>query len=134
MYADDSFYTLSLVGRLAVLALSGALFLTVCALSVALMRGRRGALRLATGAFLFVLFVWLSPQAYYEVYRLIVGALPAEWVVGAPPPLGDLIDLVTFAGDATLSAHGQGALFWALVWISWRLRRRLKPMARAPDL
>lgn len=132
MYTDDSFYTLTLTGRLGVLALSGLLFLVTVGASAALMRGRRTAVRLATGAFLFVLFVWLSPQAYYALYRLLIEGLPQQWVIGTPPPLEQLLGLITFTGMATLSAHGQGALFWVVVWLSWRLRPR-PPMERAPD-
>ncbi|MGB5866070.1 MAG: hypothetical protein WBG95_17415 [Sulfitobacter sp.] len=132
MYTDDSFYTLTLTGRLGVLALSGLLFLVTVGVSAALMRGRRAAVRLATGAFIFVLFVWLSPQAYYALYRFLIDGLPQQWVIGAPPPLEHLLGLITFTGMATLSEHGQGMLFWALVWLSWRSRPRA-PLVRVPD-
>ncbi|UWR22418.1 hypothetical protein [Sulfitobacter sp. S190] len=124
MYDGDSFYTLSLFGRLGLVALSAVLMLLITTAAVFLMRGRRGALRLAIAAALFSGFVWLSPQVYYEYYRLILNGLPRQSVIGPPPPLDTLVGLISFTGPATLSAHALGVLFWGLVWLAWRLRSR----------
>ncbi len=132
MYAEDSFYSLTLFGRLGNFAISGLLLLAAAALAVLLMRGRRGPVRLAVAALIFTFFVWLSAQVYFEFSRMLDGDVPREWIIGVPPPFDALVGLVTFTGPATLSAHASGVLFWALVWLAWRLRPRAA-RAVAPD-
>ena len=66
----------------------------------------------------FWLFVWLSPQVYYQYYRLIFDGLPVQWVVGRPE-LGEAMRLLTFTGPANLSAHGQGVLGWAMLCVAF---------------
>jgi hypothetical protein len=122
MYADDSLFTLTPYGRLGLLAVSAVLVLGLMSLAALFMRGRRGAVRLAVAAFLFSIFVWLSPQVYYGYYQVILDGLPSQWVIGSPPALHDLLGLISFTGPATISAHALGALFWVLVWQAWRFR------------
>jgi hypothetical protein len=124
MYSEDSFHTLSIYGRLAVLVLSMAMLAGLFAVSYILMKGRRGAARIVIAAALFWVFVWLSPQVYYTLYGFLFEGLPRQWVVGIPPTLDELLGLITFSGRQTLSAHGKGLLFWALVLLSLRLRFR----------
>lgn len=120
MYSEDSFHTLSIYGRLAVLVLSMAMFAGLFGASYILMKGRRGAVRIVIAAALFWVFVWLSPQVYYTLYGFLFDGLPRQWVVGTPPTLDELWGLITFSGRQTLSAHGKGLLFWALVLLSCR--------------
>ena len=124
MYSDDSFYTLSIYGQLAVLVLSIAMLMVLFLVSYLLMKGRRGAVRIAISTFLFGLFVWLSPQAYYTLYGFLFEGLPRQWVVGLPPTMDELLGLITFTCRQTLSAHGKGILFWSLTVLSWRLHPR----------
>ncbi len=128
MYAEDSFYTLSQNARLGLLALSAILTLGVVAIACVTMRGRRGSVRVALVVMLFSLFVWISPQAYYEYYQLVLTGLPRQWVIGQPPPFDELLSLVTFTGQQTISAHSLGAVFWGLIWLAWRIR----PKASTP--
>jgi hypothetical protein len=133
MYSEDSFYTLSTYGRLAVVVVSLLMFTTLFALSYVLMSARKGVVRVAIGMLLFWVFVWLSPQGYYVLYQFLFEDLPRQWVVGSPPMLDELVGLITFSDRQTLSSHGKGALFWALVLLSWCLRLKA-PKAPAPDL
>ena len=73
MYESDSFFTLSVGGQIGLAALS--LVLSVLVLW-AVRRGTRGLPRLSrlggcVSVARFWLFVWLSPQVYYQYYRLI---------------------------------------------------------------
>lgn len=130
MYANDSFYTLSELARIGLVAVSAVMALGVITLAVVLMRGRRGSVRLAIGVFLFSIFVWISPQGYYSYYQLILEGLPQQWVIAAPPTFIDLLELVSFRGPQTISSHSLGALFWVLVWLAWWLKPK---GSTAPD-
>ena len=132
MYSEDSFYTLSAYSRLAVVAVSVGMFAALLVLGYVLMKARNGAARIVVGMFLFWIFVWLSPQVYYALYQFLFEGLPHQWVVGSPPMLDELARLITFSGRQTLSAHGQGVLFWTLMFLSWRLRLKA-PKVPAPD-
>ncbi|MEX0339358.1 MAG: hypothetical protein AB3N11_09995 [Arenibacterium sp.] len=132
MYARDSFFDLSAWGQVGLAALSALLFLAIVALTH--FATRRMALwsRVLIGLVAFWAFVWLSPQVYYMYYRMIIPALPLQWVI--KPPVGPqrLIQLLTFQWRANLSAHGQGLLGWCLIlWpvLHWWRRSRAKPGA-----
>jgi hypothetical protein len=86
--------------------------------------------RVAIAVTLFSLFVWLSPQAYYEYYQLILTGLPRQWVIGQPPTFDELLSLVTFTGPQTISDHSKGGLFWGLIWLSWWIKPKV---SAAPD-
>ncbi|MEO1139034.1 MAG: hypothetical protein AAFW87_06220 [Pseudomonadota bacterium] len=73
------------------------------------------AARIVLAITVFWAFLWLSPQVYYFYYMLIIDSLPWQIVIKAPPGAGDLVRLMSFSDDASLSAHGQGALGWAMV-------------------
>ena len=114
MYQNDSFHTLTAGGQI------GLLFVTLC-LTVLLVlaiwrlcRGRGWPFRIAAAVLSYGVFVWLSPQIYYAYYLLIFDDLPLQLVVGWPP-WADIWRHPLFAGDRTLSAHGQGLLFWGLI-------------------
>ena len=68
-------------------------------------------------------FVWLSPQVYYVYYLMIFDGLPWQIVVRTPPGPGALVRLLAFQDKASLSAHGQAALGWAMLAAAlWRGR------------
>ncbi len=121
MYADDSLFTLGLVEAAGVLVVTALLVLGVLALARRLCRGRLGR-RLLAAAGLFWVFLWLSPQVYYAYYQLIFEGLPVQIVIGWPPGAETVFRRLTFAGPATLSAHGQGVLGWAMVVVTVRGR------------
>ena len=114
-YGEDSLFTLGPAQVAGVLALS-ALLAAVALWGVGRARRRGQVAALAVAVVLFWAFDWLSPQAYYAYYRAIIDGLPAQWVVGWPPPgLGRVLRLLTFTGPADLSTHGRGLLGWALL-------------------
>ena len=118
-YAEDSLFTLTPAGIAATVALAVALWAAVL-LGYWRLRPRAGGPMLAARAALALLafwgFVWISPQAFYWLYRTLIPGLPAQWVVGWPPPDAEtLLALATFTGPQTLSAHGQGVLGWSLM-------------------
>lgn len=133
MYAEDSFYTLSELARLGLLAVSAFLTLVVVVIAIAAMRQRRGSVRVAIAVMLFSIFVWISPQAYYEYYQVVLSGLPRQWVIAQPPTFYELFSLVTFTGQQTISAHGLGVLFWGLIVLSWWIKPKASA-APAPDL
>ena len=117
MYAQDSFFTLSPAGQAGLAAVSlGLAGLAVWGAFV-FARRQRWPLRLAVALIVFWNFLWLSPQIYYIYYWLIIEGLPLQWVLGAPPSPATILRLLTFGADATLSAHGQGVLGWALILV-----------------
>jgi len=128
-YEGDSFFTLSMAGQVGLLVLSVTLSLLWLVAVWVLARGRAPIWRLLLAVALFVSFVWASPQIYYQYYRLIIDGLPAQWVIGAPPNLGDLSQLLTFTAAPNLSHHAQGALGWSMLALA-ALRRR-PPSARS---
>lgn len=123
MYAEDSLFTLSAAGQAGVLAITMGLSLGLLWAVYRLTRGRPVAVRLVVPILLFVLFVSLSPQVYYLYYRRIFEGLPQQWVTRWPDP-GGLLALVAFQAKASLSDHGKGLLFWAMICVS------LAPLAR----
>ncbi len=115
MYAEDSFYTLSTTGQAGLVALSLLLFAAIVFATHRLTRRRPAVLRIAAAIAAFWAFVWLSPQIYYLYYLAIFDGLPLQSVIHRPPSPLMIVRLIAFLGDATLSAHTQGALAWALV-------------------
>ena len=122
-YDGDSFFTLSMAGRIGLICLSAVLSAAVLILASLVMRGRGQWARLIAALAAFALFVWLSPQIYYIYYRMIIPGLPAQWVIGGPP-YAQMLAFATFSGPVNLSAHGQGVLFWMLALLSLRASAR----------
>lgn len=123
LYSQDSFFTLSALGQVGLVCVT--LCLAAAAVTSCFWLGRRLPLlaRIANAVLHFWLFLWLAPQAYYAYYRTIIDGLPEQWVINRPHTPIELFALMTFTGDATLSAHGKGILGWALVLTAIRSRR-----------
>ena len=118
MYAQDSFFTLTPGQQLGLLALSGAFAaITLAFAALGLRRLPRGLAVVGAAAVIWA-FAWLSPQGYYQYYRLIIDGLPAQWVIGAPPGLRTLGAVLSFQGPGTLSAHSLGALGWTVIIVA----------------
>lgn len=113
MYAQDSFFTLSIPGQVGLACVSLCLALLV----VWLCWRVRGPWWVRMGGALVAvwLFVWLSPQLYYAYYLLIIPGLPVQWVLHAPPSPLHMAQLATFSGAQNLSAHSQGVLIWLAI-------------------
>ncbi len=115
MYAGDSFYGLSAAGQGSLVVLSTLLALAAVACVLALFRlSKSRGLRMIAGLAVFWIFLWLSPQIYYFFYQIILDDLPWQIVIGGPPNLTALIDLLLFSGPATLAGHAKGVLGWTL--------------------
>lgn len=124
MYAEDSFHTLSVSGQIGLIVLSLALFRITISINRRVTRRVPIPAQIISAVAALWLFVWLSPQIYYLYYLTIFEGLPFQNVIRQPPSPMVILRLITFLGDATLSAQAQGALFWALV-ASVLLRRKL---------
>ncbi|SFR34907.1 hypothetical protein [Litoreibacter janthinus] len=122
MYDGDSFFTLTAPKQAGLLVLSALLMFGWVYGCWRFNAERKLILRLFIALASFMAFVWLSPQIYYQYYRLIFEGLPAQFVIGWPEGLGHIVRLLTFQSDATLSAHSQGILGWVL-FVSASLRR-----------
>ncbi len=115
MYAQDSFFDLSLWGRAGLLCLSATLFILFLFLARLLYRIPRLWPRILGSLLLFWIFVWVSPQIYYQYYHLLFEFLPDQWVIGWPPGPIKPLQFLTFQGPQNLSAHSQGVLGWCLL-------------------
>ena len=117
MYADDSFFTLSLIERLGLVSLAGIMAVICLFVVWRFSRDRPWYLRLLWAAAAFWWFEFLSPQVFYLYYVLIFENLPLRLVWGWPPgpaPM-DLIDLLLFQLRDNLSFHGRALLGWLLI-------------------
>lgn len=132
MYDGDSFFTLGLAARIGLLMLSGILLLGSLALVYRLCRGRHLLFRVMIAGIIFLGFLWASPQIYYGYYLLIFDGLPRQWVIGLPPSIYEMVEIVSFTGRGRLADHGQGILFWCLLAVALRSRRKRGEHDRAP--
>lgn len=123
LYAEDSFFTLGIGGRIGLALIS----LVLCAACVWFVfwfvDGMGRVVRLLIAMVVFYMFVWLSPQIYYLYYLIIIDDLPLQWVVQTPPNWRKIGALVTFTDRATLTEHGQGVLWWLLAIVAMSRRR-----------
>jgi len=132
MYEGDSLFTLTLLDRIGLIGVSVVFALAALGLTRVMTYYRPYVIRVPIWAFLFISFVWASPQGYYTYYRLIFDGLPAQSVIGPLPPPGDIVALLTFRYEATLSAHSVGVLGWAMLVVA--LWPRSKKMPQRSEL
>ncbi len=137
MYADDSFFTLSVPGQIGLVLLSALLTSAFVFGFWTLTRRRNVLFRLAAAVMTLWLFVWLSPQVYYTYYLVLFDSLEFKNVIKSPPTASDMISLMTFSDRANFSNHGKGILGWGLVIASvfrptgiWRAARKFMGKAR----
>lgn len=130
MYDSDSFFTLTLAGRIGLVAVSACFALFSLFVTRVLTIGRTGVARFIIWAAVYLGFVWISPQGYYAYYRIIFDDLPAQWVIGNPPAARELLELLSFRAPRTLSAHGIGILGWLMLVVTvWPQRRNCRDAA-----
>ena len=120
MYEGDSFQTLSLTGRMGLVALSFALAAGTGWLVMRFGRNRARVLRVWLAMMAFWAFLWLSPQIYYFYYMILIEGLPWQSVIKHPPSLTDLLSLLSFTDAPSLSNHAKGILGWGLMLIGIR--------------
>lgn len=115
MYEGDSFFTLSVGGRIGLTILSTLLAVALIAVCQIVRRRTNSTfIGVFVSLTMFWLFVWLSPQIYYSYYRLIFDDLPAQMVIKLPPRPERIVNLLTFQVRLTLSGHSAGVLGWLL--------------------
>lgn len=115
MYQQDSFFDLSAMGQVGLVAISATLFVTVILIAWTTLHARGPVLRIAGAFALLWLFVWLSPQVYYMYYYMIFPDLPLQWVIWPPPGPEKPLQMLFFQFRPNLSAHSQGLLGWCLI-------------------
>lgn len=123
MYDADSFFSLTLYGRVGLILVSATLSVLMIVLTRLFTRGWPWVVRLMLALTFLWFFMWLSPQIYYQYYRTLFDGLPAQWVIGMPPDLGLTLRVITFTGPADLSHHGQGALGLLMVFAALSRQR-----------
>lgn len=128
MYESDTFFNLSILGRVGL----GALSITLFAITVAAFYLVAKRMSLVTGivtAMVFLwAFIWLSPQIYYLYYILLFDGLPLQNVIHTPPNAQEILTIMTFTSDAWLSAHAKAVLGWVMILLSfWVAHRRSTP-------
>lgn len=115
MYAEDSFFSLTVAGRTGLVVLSAIMMLALTALAVHISRGRAIAVRVVVPLAVFWAFVWLSPQVYYTYYMFLFEDLPLQSVIKSPPGPKRIVRLLTFTERPTLAVHSAGIMGWAMI-------------------
>jgi len=119
LYQQDSFFTLSGWGQVGLASISIALFALMVFSAWILLRRQDLLVRILGALFLFWLFVWMSPQVYYQYYRFLFDGLPAQWVISPFDDPFQTFKLLFWQGPSNLSAHSQGILGWSLIAVQF---------------
>ncbi len=119
MYAGDSFFSLTMIGRTGLILVSVVLAAVTVAAFLKCARKLPAAARLLLALVFFWAFVWLSPQLYYLYYMILIDGLPLQNIVQKPPGLSEIVKLLSFGGKASLAHHSQGVLGWTLILLSF---------------
>ncbi|MEM7742078.1 MAG: hypothetical protein AAF409_00090 [Pseudomonadota bacterium] len=114
MYDGDTFFHLSLIGRIGLVALSGAMATLVLWAAWRLGHQAHWPTRLLVALGAFVLFEWLAPQIHYLWYRQVIEGLPLQWVISWPRPVA-AAEVLLLQSGTSLSAHGRAMLGWGLI-------------------
>lgn len=123
MYQQDSFFDLSQWGQVGLALISLVLF------AVTIVAARRAFyhwplwLRIISALVVFWVFVWASPQIYYQYYWFIFPNLPMQWVIWPPPPPTEALDILTLQARHNLSNHGKTLLGWTLIASQFAFRK-----------
>ena len=115
MYDGDSFFSLTVTGRIGLVILSLALAALTAAVFVKTSCRMSRPARLVLAPVYLWVFVWLSPQVYYLYYVTLFDHLPLQNVVQFPPGPFEIAQLLSFAGKSSLSRHSAGLLGWGLI-------------------
>ncbi len=115
MYAEDSFFTLTVPGRIGLICVTLVLSAAVIGMARRLTSGLHGLVRCMNAVVLFWAFVWLSPQLYYLYYLQVFEHLPLQNVIPKPPSPVVIANLLVFRAEENLAAHGQGVLAWMMI-------------------
>lgn len=127
MYESDTFFHLSMTGRIGLVLLSSLMGLATLWSAWRLSRGTRFVIRLLIGLGAFAVFDWLAPQAHYLWYRQVIEGLPLQWVIAPWPDIAASVDVLAFQAGASLSAHTRAALGWLCILAAYLSRRTGAP-------
>ena len=115
MYTNDTFFHLSLVGQIGLIAISLALA-SITLLGTWVLTRRRGLVTRALAALgVVTVFEWIAPQIHYLWYLVVIDGLPLQWVIPAYPQPASAWQVLGFQLPASLSAHGRAALGWLII-------------------
>lgn len=118
MYSEDTFFHLTIQGRVGLVILSLVLFAFTIGLFWKI-SSRYNLLVKVLCAIVFIwLFIWVSPQIYYLYYIQIFNDLPYQNVIQKPPSPLEVLKTITFFANSSLSNHAKGIVFWAMMLIA----------------
>lgn len=134
-YAGDSFWTLSVPGRIGVATISISGLLILAAVNnwktQAILRWSRYRWRVpvwlldvALSLALFALLFSISPQIYYSFYQQIIAGLPNQWVIDGPFNWDRLRDIALPRSGASLADHTGAIAIGGLILFTAYLHRR----------
>ena len=115
VYADDTFFHLSLVGQVGLVLISLLLAAITLAGTWALTRRRGLVTRVLASLGVVVVFEWLAPQIHYLWYLVVIDGLPLQWVVPLYPQPAAAWQVLGFQLPESLSAHSRAALGWLVI-------------------
>lgn len=125
MYNQDTFFHLSISGRMGLVIVSLVMSAILLA-SYWWLTNRCSIPIKILLTFVFIWgFIWFSPQAYYLYYIQIIEGLPLQNVIQYPPSIFETVQTITFTGNSNLSNHSKGILFWAMMLIALRSNKEL---------
>lgn len=124
MYEADTFFNLSILGRIGLGALSITLFALTVAAFYFVAKRMSLASRIVTAMVFLWAFIWLSPQIYYLYYLLLFDGLELQNVIHRPPSAHEIWTIMTFSDKAWLSSHAKALLGWAMILLSFLLMRK----------
>jgi len=130
LYEKDTFFHLSLTGRIGLVILSATMAGVIIFTFVRFTKNFAIPVRLGLTVVTLWLFIWLSPQIYYLYYIQIISGLPMQNVIQWPPSLVEILQTIFFGHKSNLSNHAKGVLFWAMVFFALSPKRETKTAAR----
>ncbi len=118
MYSEDTFFHLTVQGRIGLVILSLFLGAITIGLYWKISNRFRIVVKVLCAVVFIWVFIWLSPQAYYLYYIQLIDGLPLQNVIQFPPSPIEVFQTITFSGQSNLSNHGKGLVFWAMTLIA----------------
>jgi len=125
MYSEDTFFHLTVPGRIGLVFLSLMLSLFTIGLYWKISNRFKLPIKLLLTLVFIWAFIWLSPQVYYLYYIQVFSNLPLQSVIQAPPSVLKTVQTITFTGKSNLSNHGKGLVFWAMMIIALNPKPKL---------
>lgn len=118
MYSEDTFFHLTVTGRIGLVFLSLFLSAFIVGMYWKISIRFKLPIKLLLALVFIWIFIWTSPQAYYFYYIQIFSDLPIQNIIQRPPSGLEILKTITFSGQSNLSNHGKGIIFWAMILIA----------------